>query len=79
MRKNLEKHGGRCDRYDQYYFDREKKLPGPGSYAETQTVGTKMTASTMITSRQSSIPKAQDRFMSPTIHKQLPSPNQYTP
>ena len=38
-----------------------------------------MMSSTMVSSRQSSIPKAADRFMAPTIHKQLPSPNQYTP
>ena len=79
MRKKLIRHGGRVDRFDDYYFDCEKKLPGPGYYVHPETVGTKIMSSTMISSRQSSIPKASDRFMAPTIHKQLPSPNQYTP
>ena len=38
-----------------------------------------MMSSTYRSSRQSSIPKAQDRFKSPTIPKMQPSPNQYAP
>jgi hypothetical protein len=62
MRKRLNRYGSRVDRYDNYYFDAEKKLPGPGSYVHAETVGTRMMSSTFVSSRQSSIPKAQDRF-----------------
>ena len=79
MRKRLNRYGSRVDRYDSYYFDQERKLPGPGYYIHPETVGTRMMSSTFVSSRQSSIPKAQDRFMAPTIHKTSPSPNQYQP
>ena len=79
MRKRLNRYGSRVDRYDNHYFDQEKKLPGPGYYIHPETVGTRMMSSTFVSSRQSSIPKAQDRFMAPTIHKTHPSPNQYQP
>ena len=36
-------------------------------------------SSTFVTSRQSSIPKAADRFKAPTIHKQHPAPDSYAP
>lgn len=58
VRKRLNRYGNRVDKFDNYYFDAEKKLPGPGNYAHAETVGTKMMSSTFISSRQSSIPKA---------------------
>ena len=79
MRQRLNRYGGRVDRYDNHYFSSERKLPGPGSYIHPETVGTRMMSSTFVSSVQSSIPKAKDRFMAPTIHKTHPSPNQYAP
>ena len=79
IRKRMNRYGSRVDKFDNYYFDQEKKLPGPGYYIHPETVGTKMMSSTYVSARQSSIPKAQDRFKAPTIHKQLPAPDQYTP
>ena len=79
MRKRMNRYGSRVDKFDNYNFDQEKKLPGPGYYMHPETVGTQMMSSTFKTSQQSSIPKAKDRFMAPTIHKQHPSPNQYQP
>lgn len=79
MRKRLNRYGNRVDKFDNYYFDQEKKLPGPGNYAHPETVGTKMMSSTFVSSRQSTIPKAADRFKAPAIPKLQPSPNQYSP
>lgn len=79
MRKKQKRYGGRVDKFDQYYFDAEKKLPGPGYYAHAETIGSRMMASTFFSSQQSSIPKANDRFRAPTITKPQPSPNQYSP
>ena len=56
MRKRLNRYGSRVDRYDNYYFEAEKKLPGPGYYIHPETVGTRIMSSTHVSSRQSSIP-----------------------
>jgi len=79
MRKRLDRYGGRVDRFDKHYFDSERKLPGPGSYMHAETVGTRMMSSMLVSSRMSSIPKADDRFKAPTIHKTHPSPSAYQP
>ena len=79
MRKKMKRYGNRVDKFDDYNYDCEKKLPGPGYYHHTETVGTRMMSSTFVSSRQSSIPKAQDRWRPPTIPKTQPSPNQYKP
>ena len=45
MRKKMHRYGGRSDKFDDYNFECEKKLPGPGFYAHPETVGTRMTSS----------------------------------
>ena len=79
MRKRMKRYGSRVDKFDQYYYDAEKKLPGPGYYQHAETVGTRMMSSTFVSSRQGTIPKAQDRFRPPNVPKQQPSPDSYAP
>ena len=45
MRKKMNRYGGRSDRFDDYFFSSEKKLPGPGFYMHPETVGTRITSS----------------------------------
>lgn len=79
MSKKMYRYGSRSDRCDPYYFDCEKKLPGPGYYAHPETIGSRMMSSTYVTSRQSTIPQAKDRFRAPTVPKENPAPDQYQP
>ena len=58
MRKRMNRYGNRVDKYDDYYYNSEKKLPGPGSYQHPETVGSAMMSSTFRTSQQASFPKA---------------------
>ena len=62
---SLRKQLGAFDRH----LGREKKLPGPGSYIHAETVGTRMMSSTFVSSKQSTIPKAGDRFRPPNVPK----------
>lgn len=75
----MHRYGSRVDKFDNYNFDQEKKLPGPGYYGHAETIGSSLTSSTFRSSTKASIPKARDRFVSPTIYKNLPSPGQYSP
>ena len=79
MRQKLYRHGGRVDKFDNYNWDKEKKLPGPGYYAHPETIGSRMMSSTFVTSRQASFPKASDRFRVPVVPKSSPAPDNYTP
>lgn len=79
MRQKMKRYGNRVDKFDDYNYDQEKKLPGPGYYHHPETVGTRMMSSTFVSSRQSSIPKAQDRWRPPTKPKDQPAPDQYQP
>ena len=58
MRKRMHRYGNRVDKFDNYNYECEKKLPGPGYYIHPETIGTRMMSSTFVSSRQSSIPKA---------------------
>lgn len=69
MRARMDRYGGRSDKFDNYNFACEKKLPGPGSYIHAETVGTRMMSSTFVSSKQSTIPKAGDRFRPPNVPK----------
>ena len=79
MRQKMNRYGNRVDKFDNYHYDKEKKLPGPGYYIHPETIGSKMMSSTFHSAMQSSIPKANDRFKAPTSDKPQPSPNQYAP
>ena len=79
MRKRMNRYGNRVDKFDDHYYNTERKLPGPGSYQHPETVGSAMMSSTFKTSQQASFPKAQDRFRPPAVPKVQPSPNQYAP
>ena len=79
MRKKLHRHGTRSDKFDEYNWDQERKLPGPGYYVHPETIGSRMMSSTFVSSRQSSIPKATDRFRVPVVPKSSPAPDNYTP
>ena len=76
MRKKMHRYGNRVDKFDDYNYSCEKKLPGPGYYIHPETIGTRMMSSTFVSSQQSSIPRA-NRFNPPTVFKPQPSPNQY--
>ena len=39
MRKKLHRYGNRVDKFDSYYYDSQKKLPGPGFYAHLESIG----------------------------------------
>lgn len=78
MRQKLYRHGTRVDKFDDYNYACEKKLPGPGYYAHPETIGSRMMHSTFVTSRQASVPKA-DRFRVPVVPKASPAPDNYTP
>ena len=79
MRKKLYRYGNRVDKFDTYYFDSQKKLPGPGSYNHNDMVGKSQVSSIMNSTQQFSVPQAQDRFKSPTIIKHNACPGSYTP
>lgn len=79
MSKRMKRYGTRVDKFDEHYYDQERKLPGPGFYMHPETIGTRMMSSTFVSSQQSSIPRANDRFRAPTITKLHPSPNTYMP
>jgi len=51
MRKKMHRYGNRVDKFDDYNYDQERKLPGPGYYAHPETVGSKMMSSTFVSSR----------------------------
>ena len=79
MRKRMDRYGTRSDKFDNHNWDMERKLPGPGYYLHPETIGTRMMSSTFVSSRQSSIPKATDRFRPPVVPKTHPSPANYSP
>ena len=39
MKQKLYRYGNRVDKFDQFYYDSQKKLPGPGSYAHLESIG----------------------------------------
>ena len=58
MRQKMNRYGSRVDKFDNYHYDKEKKLPGPGYYMHPETIGSRMMSSTFTSAMQSSIPKA---------------------
>ena len=58
-------------------LDKSKKLPGPGLYSATETIGKAASLSTIKNFSKFSVPKAQDRFR---VSKFLtPDPARYDP
>ena len=47
MRKKLYRYGNRVDKFDTYYYESQKKLPGPGYYQHPETVGKSQISSVM--------------------------------
>lgn len=64
------------DRHD-YYLDQQRKYPAPGSYNHIDVLGKSSSISMIKSSRVSTIPKAQDRFI--TVTDKSPAPNMYKP
>jgi hypothetical protein len=62
---------------DESYYDRQKKLPGPGYYNQLETVGRNVVESTYKTSQSNAFSKAHDRWESPTKSKVHPNPASY--
>ena len=79
MRKKLYRYGNRVDKFDNYYYDSQKKLPGPGYYAHPESIGKSQISSVMSSTQQFSVPQAKDRFKSPTMIKHHADPGSYTP
>lgn len=75
----LDKSGMRVDKYDKSYFDKEKTLPGPGTYQAPDTVGVKISNSKIITQASFKFSKSNDRWRSPTEKIKSPSPDLYSP
>ena len=75
----LDKSGMRVDKYDKSYFDKEKTLPGPGSYQAPDIVGAKITSSRINNEASFKFSKSNDRWRSPTESIKSPSPDLYSP
>jgi len=56
-------------------LDKEKKLPGPGYYADPSLTGIAVVNSRMPTSQSNAFSKSSDRFALPKF--QTPPPNNY--
>lgn len=39
FRKKLNRYGNKVDRSDNYFYESQKKLPGPGSYGHLESIG----------------------------------------
>ena len=79
MSGNLHRSGLKVDNMHNYYLDRQSRLPGPGSYSQLDTVGNGQVSSILVNSRQSTIPKAEDRFLTLNPRKLSPPPTKYSP
>ena len=78
MSAKLKHSGIKCDDRHEYYLDRQSKVPGPGTYNHIDAVGKHLNISLMKSSRVSTIPKAQDRFITVKERNVYPGPDKYS-